>query len=296
MSTASVIIRSIPEEPTLSINTLGGGGGAGGGISDVVGNTGILVDVVETVATITNSGVTQLLAGAGVSVDQPTGVVTIANTGVVSVAPGGTGINASVTDGVLSLENSGVLSVATSGAQSGLAITGPANAPVFANIGVRSLVAGTGIQVSGANGDVTVSSTGVSPTAGAFISGYATMTLPTGVAFPSDITISTAPAADFYTNGSWYTMSGVLHLSSAAAPSTTYIIDLQCSGVSGAGQYVITQQITPTNYNMFLPFSITFQAPISGGLFRFVLGSNDTITPGDTITGIVSQAAVVKIT
>lgn len=130
-----------------------------------------------------NTGVLSNIAGDGISVSSATGDVTISNTGVLQVnsrdptsgnillSPGdGVAIANGAASNEIEISNTGVLTVNSRVPTSGdivlnplagisIANGGPTNQIDIGNTGVTSNVAGDGITVSGATGDVTVSHT-----------------------------------------------------------------------------------------------------------------------------------------
>ena len=85
------------------------------------------------------------------------GVALSDTTGILSTSRGGTGVNTSAYSGTLGINNGTYYQSATTTAGTGLSYS----AGAFTNTGVLSNVAGTGIGVSGATGNVTISNTGV---------------------------------------------------------------------------------------------------------------------------------------
>src|SRR5207253_873480 len=116
-----------------------------------------------------NSSVT-ITTGAGLSGGGSLSLgdtLTLSNTGVLSVASGNAGISIAGTASHPMVANTGVLSFngstgAVNGVNSvtpgnaGIAIGGTAANPTVSNAGVLSNVAGAGISVSGATGNVTI--------------------------------------------------------------------------------------------------------------------------------------------
>ena len=130
--------------------------------------------------TVQNTGVTSAVAGTGISVSGATGAVTIGNTGVTAITAG-TGLSASGSTGGVTLANTMAVSQGTgitvtqAGAgqnatiaanitgTNGCSVTPSGGSLLVQNTGVRSLLAGSGIALSGSTGVVTVSTTAGQP-------------------------------------------------------------------------------------------------------------------------------------
>lgn len=108
--------------------------------------TGILVSTSgPSTILVQNTGVTNVAAGTGIAVNANTGNLTVTNTGVLTVN---------------SLPpTSNDIVVTSSGA--GLSVTSMGSTVTFANTGVLSLIAGVGIGLSSASGNVTVTNLGL---------------------------------------------------------------------------------------------------------------------------------------
>lgn len=145
---------------------------------------------------VTNIGVVSLIAGTDISVSSATGNITVADTSTLQsvtvrgsttnqsinvnnatpststvtgavVINGGLGVGGNVNAGQIFDGGNRVVTSVTPTAGAGIEIdslvsTGPDSSFTVVNTGVLSLIAGTGITVSSATGDVTVSATGTS--------------------------------------------------------------------------------------------------------------------------------------
>jgi len=160
-SLIALILASAAYFTSQGITPLPWPSGSSSDISVVLGGTGIHVDTVGTVATVSNTGVLSNIAGTGIGVSGATGNVTISNTGVLALTAGtNVTITGTASNPIINSSNSGgTLTGITAG--TGISVTGSAPSPTVNNTGVLSAIAGTGIGVSGATGNVTFSNTGV---------------------------------------------------------------------------------------------------------------------------------------
>ena len=135
------------------------------GAVTISAGTGIELGGTEPDIEISNSGVTEALAGDGISVSAGTGSVTIGNTGVISLAditgavtlsatgmtitPSGQNIDFAVTAGAVDSVNSQTGAVLIE-AGDGISVTNTETPSInITNSGVLSVVAGTGITLTG---------------------------------------------------------------------------------------------------------------------------------------------------
>jgi hypothetical protein len=164
----------------------------------VTSGTGISTTTGSGTFQINNTGVTSAIAGTGIGVSGSTGNVTFTNNGVLSFSAGSTGLLPnSATTGAITL--AGVLVTANGG--TGLSTIGTANQLLGVNIGglgleYKSVLAGSGISVTPASGQLTIANTGVLSITGtanqimaSASTGAVTLSLPSSISVTS-ITVS----------------------------------------------------------------------------------------------------------
>lgn len=153
------------DTPTkVTINATGGGGG---GVESIVAGTNISVDDTDPanpVVSATGGGgggtVDSVVAGEGITVDNADPANPVVGTTAVLNVEAGTNISVDNTDPSHPVvSTTGVSSVSGTGDGINVNNTDPLN-PVVSNTGVTSIIAGSGITIDVATGDVTVSSAG----------------------------------------------------------------------------------------------------------------------------------------
>lgn len=145
--------------------------------------------------TLTPGDTITIAAGSGISTTAgATDTVTIANTGVLSF----NSLTGAVT-GVGSFNGltGSVTGVSSNIAGTGISVSGATGNVTITNTGVQSAIAGTGISVSGSTGSVTITNIGVQSIAGTAnqitasgSTGAVTLSLPSAVTMPGSLTVT----------------------------------------------------------------------------------------------------------
>ena len=243
------------------------------------------------------SGTGAYTAGAGLTLTGNS----FAITAPVSIALGGTGTTSTPSNGQLLIGNGSGYTLATiTGTASQIGVTNAAGSITLTNLGVLSNIAGSGISVSGATGNVTIGNTGtlsitgtanqvlVNGTSGSAVTGAATLTLPQSIATTSSVTFGNVTDSALTANSFMYPGASGLLSSTAAATNGQLLI-----GSTGAAPVAATltagSAISVTNAAGSITIANTGVTSAVAGTGITVSGATGAVTIGNS--GVLSFSA-----